>query len=433
MSVETISCVLVGPGGVGTLHPVETDFEVGVNSEVRWSARLAQAIAVSWAPTDVWTLKVASKSGAFAEWTSPALVCLDVDAETRGGAGPMTIGGKDLASHLLSAEGVSMPTIQNNMASDVISAIAAAAGTSVSYVGSPVLSSMRLAEYDVQGSTESYGTHISRILRDAGCNWRPAMSGGGIEVFPMDHDVSLGGVVVGETRTQGRRAAEYSQVVCRKSSKQQGEFNFTADATGMQGGDIGPVGLLGSSIAVADLSTSGSVGYVAFYSGAGGSGSLVGLCTLNPQYPPGSLGTANPALAALSAVWSMHPPQGGGTTVAGRLRITGSPPSAYSYDPAFTSKYPETDSATRKRVLLIESPLWPTKDFLESNNIHRSMLWEANKSLRTVRRSVLFTPYLWPGGTLPADSDASKARYDSVSWHVGAEVSCEVAGFVVPW
>ena len=250
----------------------------------------------------------------------------------------------------------------------------------------------------------------------------------------MSLDQSLGSIQVGETEREIKRAGKYTQVWCQKQSAQQGSFVFTADSEGVKGGDIGPLGLVGTSISAQDASTSGSVWYAAFWDQAGGNGRLVTLAALSSEYYGQGIvwPTANPALTALSVTFGVK--KGQGTGVSARLLVQGSPPSEHEYHSSFISRFPATDTSVRQRRKLVASPLWPSLDLVQSNNLHEQMLWEANKNSDTVKRTVRFNPNVLPGGTLAADVDAPAARYDSVSWSVGSKgVSMQISGFVVPW
>lgn len=436
-TVQTVEVALTNGTTATTYYPRSLTYESSVNGGINWKADLRALATIDWDEDDEWTIAVSEKGSAFAAWGSPTLVCTEIDTDTRGGAGTMSIGGQCKTSFLLEQQGLTIATISDTFADHAIETIATAAGISTSFLGSHVLDTLRLREYDCQGEDNTYGSHIVRILRDGGCNYRIGGTDptkGYLEMFPISYDVDLATVSVIRTTRQIRLGRKNTQIWLRKTSKQAGQFIFSEDSVGVKGGDIGPIGLAASSLSVSDLSTSGSIGYVAFYSGASATGTLVALFELNPQYASGITDTPNQALTALSCVFAVHPPTGGSTTVAAKLLVQGTPPGAYAYDLAFTSKYPGTDTSARKRKFLIESPLWMTQAHLETANIHRDLLWESNKSNRVVRRDVVFNPNVMPGGCMDTDDDAPKARYDTVSWQVGGGAPrMTIAGFEVPW
>jgi hypothetical protein len=437
--LESVEYWLTDPADI--VIPVQSaTWESSVNGGVNWACDLATQRALDWADTDEWRLHVHSAAGLFADWTSPPLAAISPDFTSFGGEGTTKVGGTDKTSYLLTAEGLTMPAFKDAMADAVLNAIGAKAGITVRYLGTTPLSTKRLQWFFVQGAQETLGTHMVNILHKAACNYRIG-DDGAMEIFQMDRDVAYVGVVTGEAQYSPRLANKYSQVVLQKYSQQQTEFLFTADKAGTQGGDVGPIGLLGSSISAVDASASGMAWYAAFYSGPNGTGDLVALFKIDPTEfdNPGGLGgsltfpTANPALTALSVVWGAKETNNV-TTVAAGLLVQGQPPSDYNYLSSFKAKYPDVDGSTRQRRKLFASPLWPTLDFVTANNIHRMMLWEANKSSEPVTRQIRFDPNTLPGGTLPADADAPKARFDTVRFSLkGNDISMTLSGFAVPW
>ena len=379
-----------------------------MNDSIHWTADLAAPIAITWADDATWTLHVKSLAGPVRgvgplppwwPWTSPL---------APGAArGQCASGGTDRTSYLLSAEGITMPTLFDRMADYVIDAIATQAGVATRYVGTTVLSAMRLQQFDVQGPRETLGGHIVRILRDAACNYRIG-SDGVLEIFQMSLDQSLGNIQVHETERDIKRAGKYTQIWCQKQSMQQSSFVFTADSEGVKGGDIGPLGLAGSSISAQDASTSGSVWYAAFYSESGGNGNLVALKILSPEYygqpiewpptNPGSLGPVRGLRREESSRWH----HGGGKAPGAGLPALGVRLPRQFHQQVPLERHVPCGSGESSWA----SPLWPTLDLVQSNNLHEQMLWEANKNSDVVRRSVRFDPHAQPGGTLPADADA---------------------------
>ena len=417
---------------------IECSFENTVNAGVNWSAKVLGVNDISGSTPTTHTLEIEGLS-------CPPLVSTDSETSSFGGYGTTTYSGTDQTSYLLSQDGISLPTMHHKTGSEIINAIAAAAGITV-IVGGAV-SGMKVEDYDVQGGV--VGEHIVRLLRDAACNYR--ITSGGMEIFdaiPTSGAGAVGEIVPSTTSRKRALAQLYTQVWCRKQSKGKNVVTFPVTKSGMGGGDLG-TGLLSSSLSVSVApGYAGGLAYVAFYTEAGGNGWLCGYRAMMPEFVPGGasfagvsalIGPVTGVEVAKSCVFSIRPPGFGGSTnltviVRGQL-----PGNSNDYDSSFTVTLPACtvvtddvtgivtvtnsgDTAGRKRKLIVESPCWPKKEWIEYNQIPSKLLAEANKGTDTVSAQVKWgTPITV--GEIYTIGDLPPARYDSVSYQ------CSESGF----
>ena len=330
-----------------------------------------------WAPTDAWYLH----SGG---WTSPPLVCLAPVRSTKGGLGTCTLKGQDLATYLMTAEGLSLPTMHNMFAKDVLNAIcsramntvyiitpsppppaaldtaammaaiqgfvngvtsfSAPSQISLTYVGGTPLDNMRIEEYDMKGGT--LADHFTGILRDAACNYRVNATGG-FDIFKTQHDAELINYVSAGAEWAQEYGHVWTQVWCRKQSKARGLFGFPATAAGLHTGELAPLGLKTISSVTVQPGGTAQVAYIALYTGKNGSGQCCGYYAIDPAFDITGNGYAGvssligPIVSGIaqSVVWATEPlPANVPYYVV--IVINGKPPGTYEYDPSFTTTFP---------------------------------------------------------------------------------------------
>ena len=481
--------------GVGDgLHVIDCSYENTVNSGIRWSATLDGIVS-----SDVLdkVQKCTLKAG---DWTSSPLVVLDSDIKTKGGKGTTTLSGTDEASYILTAEGLSLPTLHDLVGQELIYTLASRAmgiivstrtviqvtnnpdgsititqtifngdgsstttstinsssgfAATISFNGSlctGMLQQSRIESFDMQGG--GVGEYITRLMRDFACNYRINATGK-FEIFDVDQDMrGMSSIVTGSASQKWNLSNKYTQVWCRKSSRTQGIYSFHIQKPGMGGGDLGD-GFAPSSLQISiGAGALGSLAYVAFFTGPGGTGQLCGYFALDPNFGitgsrPG--GVFNLSMMSTSAgharsvVWSAEPAVNNQDDLY--LIVRGRLSSQFNYDAAFTSTYPtdhfepdpntgllvvirDGDYAPRQRHLIVESPLWPTQAIVDQ--LAPKILLEANKGCHTITREVEFNPSILPGGYMDADVDGPRARYDSVSWRGGSGgVGMTITGWV---
>ena len=205
-------------------------------------------------------------------------ICLD-DA---GIVGWTVYSGTDKTSYLLGMEGLSSPTLHNFMAADIINTVSALSTTlivapnstsvsitknldgtyTVTYVnsssGTPVLTTsqislpansyipvvgledtplgdMRVEQFDIQGGT--IGTYITRLLKDAGCNYRIDNNGNMVIFSTNPTGSGDGSVPHGEMRRKMALSQKYTQIWAKKSSRARGVYGIPVTKSGMHTGD----------------------------------------------------------------------------------------------------------------------------------------------------------------------------------------------------
>ena len=318
MDVRSIDAWVEGPAGFPTLKVTTAKITNTINAGVKWDAEVPFNLGTkNWAPTDEFRLHMANG-------VSMPLVCTEPDWDTYGGLGTTRLSGQDKTSFLLTASGLSMPSMHNMMAKDVIRALCSRATNNVVQITSPQppayvdsasfqaafaeyligvttvdgsppftiqymegtpLDTMRIEQFDVQGG--SMGEYLTHILRDTGCNYRIGPNGE-LQIFRMDYRAENANITPGRTRWKKRLSGIYTQVWCRKQSRAKGFFSFTATKTGITDGSLAPFGLQSGSMRVGIVNGGiGNVAYIAGFTGAGGKGSCCFYEAVDPAYAIG--------------------------------------------------------------------------------------------------------------------------------------------------
>lgn len=419
--LQRVAAYLTGPRG--TLRPASVSFSNALNRGIQWNAELQGEIHPDWDDEAEWQIRLEGAGTQWgASWESCPLVASQVEPDNDRGAQQTTISGTDLASFRLAAEGATLPTYERVPLATIVGGIGTAGRVSVGVSGNAA----EVPEYDVQGGT--LGSHLSRLAGDFGNVLRVNQDPGQVQVL-MERstipDAPPRTIYISHVRHRYNRAGRPTQVLLKKTNKAQAQFVFPFDSTGVKTGDLGAFGLIPSSIQIFDESLNGPISYVAFYSEPGGAGNLLALFYINPQYI-GAHGPVQPfggdGMAGKSLVCAVElPPRPDltGTVIASQLRVTGIPAGQSGYDVTFETKWPESDTSARKRLRIVESPLWPTQAFADSI---RADVWrEATKDEHVIAIDALLDPYVRPGMyAIDAARGLTKTKLEEVAWTVSS-------------